>query len=66
MSNFIQAGANDRFKSAGGGEEQDCAGLPVHWSNIKDGKCPKCGKKYVIACTDDYEDDSIAYLVEDE
>lgn len=45
MSNFIQAGENDRFKSAGSDSiEHDCEGLPIHWDNIKDGKCPKCGK----------------------
>lgn len=25
--------------------------------------CPKCGQRYTIGCTDDYEDDCAAYLI---
>lgn len=44
MSNFLTVG-EDRFKKAGGAEQGFASdGLPSHWSNLKDGKCPKCGE----------------------
>lgn len=26
--------------------------------------CPKCKTEYIIGCTDDYPDDTVAYLIE--
>lgn len=33
------------------------------WHEGDEHDCPECGAKYVIAVTDDYEDDAIAFLV---
>jgi|GEM_PF-2503976 len=43
MTSFLEAGAQNRFKKAGQpSQSNDREGFPMHWQNLKDGKCPKC------------------------